>query len=79
MKPIEFEGQNLVFAKDQPEYSPLPAHRDPKDETGTVTSCWELSPEEIETIKSTGKIYLQCLTFWHPPQPLSLHVENPIV
>jgi len=27
MKPVEFEHQNIVFAKDQPEYQPLPALR----------------------------------------------------
>nr|UVY42675.1 MAG: hypothetical protein [Bacteriophage sp.] len=25
MKPVEFPGVNVVFAKDQPEYMPLPA------------------------------------------------------
>lgn len=25
MKPVEFPGVNVVFAKDQPEYIPLPA------------------------------------------------------
>lgn len=27
MRPIEFKGQNIIFAKDQPEYLPLPALR----------------------------------------------------
>ena len=27
MKPVEFKHQNIVFAKDQPEYQPLPALR----------------------------------------------------
>ena len=27
MKPVEFKHQNVVFAKDQPEYQPLPALR----------------------------------------------------
>jgi hypothetical protein len=25
MRPVEFEGFNVTFAKDQPEYQPLPA------------------------------------------------------
>jgi hypothetical protein len=25
MTPVEFKGQNAIFAKDQPEYLPLPA------------------------------------------------------
>lgn len=27
MLPVEFPGHNVVFAKDQPEYIPLPAHK----------------------------------------------------
>lgn len=27
MTPIEFPEHNVVFAKDQPEYLPLPAHK----------------------------------------------------
>jgi hypothetical protein len=27
MKPIEFKGQNTVYAKDQKEYLPLPAFK----------------------------------------------------
>lgn len=29
MKPVEFPGVNVVFAKDQPEYVPLPAMKVP--------------------------------------------------
>lgn len=75
MKPIEFPEQNVIFAKDQPEYQPLPAH---KDELGIVTTCWELSPEERQILISNGKIYLQLMTFNQPLQPVSLHVLNPI-
>ena len=31
MKPVEFPGVNVVFAKDQPEYVPLPAMKVPDD------------------------------------------------
>ena len=37
MKPIEFPEQNVVFAKDQLEYNPLPAHRT-EDRESAVTS-----------------------------------------
>ena len=30
MKPVEFPGVNVIFAKDQPEYMPLPAMKIPK-------------------------------------------------
>lgn len=38
MTPIEFPEHNVVFAKDQPEYLPLPAHKS-NGVTGEVTSC----------------------------------------
>lgn len=33
MKPIKFEGHNVVYAENQPEYNPLPAF---KAENGTI-------------------------------------------
>ena len=45
MKPVEFKHQNIVFAKDQPEYQPLPALRIDSP-TGEVVSCWRLSFKE---------------------------------
>lgn len=75
MKPIEFEGHNVVFAKDQPEYPPLPAH---KAEDGTVITCWELSPEEKEGVSKTGKIFIKMLTFNQPLQPILPLVTNPL-
>lgn len=67
MTPIEFPGHNIVFAKDQPEYQPLPAMIMPD---GQVITCWELTKEEIEQISSTGKLYLSQLTFNQPLQPI---------
>lgn len=69
MKPIEFPGANVTFAKDQPEYQPLPAMV-LKDNEGSVITCWELTDEEIETISKTKKLYLKQLTFRHPLQPI---------
>lgn len=69
MKPVEFEGQNVVYAKDQPEYNPLPAY---KDTDGTVTTCWELTPEELEEVKKSGKIWLSQMTFNRPLQPVNM-------
>ena len=69
MKPVEFEGQNAIYGSGQPEYLPLPAHRD-KD--GTVTTCWELTPEELEEVKKSGKIWLSQMTFNRPLQPVNM-------
>ena len=71
MKPIEFEGQNVVFAKDQPEYNPLPAFRNNSPE-GEVVTKWELSEEDLEAINETGCIWLQQMTFNNPLQPILL-------
>lgn len=42
MKPIGFPEQNTVLPKDQPQYQPLPVHRE-LTLPGTVVSCWRLS------------------------------------
>lgn len=41
MTPKEFEEVNVVMGEGQPEYKPLPAHRNP--ETGEVIMCFSLS------------------------------------
>lgn len=47
MKPVEFPGVNVVFAKDQPEYMPLPAMKIPNDPQGLIITKWQLSPRRI--------------------------------
>lgn len=74
MKPVKFEGWNVFYAKDQPEYIPLPAHR---TEDGVVTSCWELSKEEIEEVAKSGILYCQVFTFNNLLQPTRLQVGKP--
>ncbi len=77
MKPIEFPEQNVVFAKDQLEYNPLPAHRT-EDRESAVTSCWELSDEDLAEITKTRRIYVTLLTFRHPLQPIRISTQfNP--
>jgi len=76
MKPIEFEDSNMKVAEHQKEYQPLPAHMD--EETGLLTSCWELTADDLEVIKRTGRIYLQQQTFGRPMQPIMLHPLNPL-
>lgn len=84
MKPVEpvFEddrilpagSRTVVYAKDQPEYVPLPAV---KLADGEVISRWELTVEEKEKISETGCIYVAMLTFNGPLQPIWLTVEPP--
>ena len=75
MKPTEFEGSNVVFAENQPEYLPLPAYKAP---TGEVVSCWELNWKERIKMLFTGRIFLTVLTFNGPLQPQLPSVENPV-
>lgn len=76
MKPLSFAEQNVIFAKAQPEYQVLPAHV-AHDPCVTVTSCWELSIEEIEQLVKTRKLWLQQLTFGSALQPQLPSVEKP--
>lgn len=66
MRPVEFKEQTCVFAKDQPEYIPLPAH---VRTDGVVTSCWGMSWKERIRALFTGRVYVSLLTFGQPLQP----------
>lgn len=67
MKPIEFDGVNAIYGKDQEGVQPLPAM---KNDDGAVITCWELSPADLKKIAETGKIWLSQLTFNHFLQPI---------
>lgn len=71
MSPIEFEGCNVVYAKYQPEYLSLPAKIDPE---GNVTTCWELSDEEIKLLIETKKLFIDMMTFNKPLMPIRPYV-----
>ncbi|WP_277496496.1 hypothetical protein [Elizabethkingia anophelis] len=73
MHPKEFEEANDAFAKNQPEYKPLPVHI---IEDGKVVSCWEFTDEEIEKIKQTKCLYLTMMPFGQPLQPVYITVEK---
>lgn len=73
MKPIAFKEHNVVFAKDQKEYQPLPAL---KFEDGTVVTCWKLSWKEMFRLVFTRKIWLAQLSFNKPLQPQFVTVNK---
>lgn len=77
MQPINFDGANIVFGANQPEYQPLPAECVGKPETGQINTCWELSPDELKQIQETGKIWVSILTFGQPLQPVLVSVDKP--
>lgn len=74
MNPISFKDQNVVYAKDQPEYLPLPAFR---WDDGRIATCWKLTWRERLMLLFTGCVWQQVLTFNQPLQPQKLTVEKP--
>jgi len=66
MKIVKFKEVNSNYAKDQPEYNTLPAHR---TVDGQVTSCWKLSFLERLQVLITGRVYFTLMTFNNPLQP----------
>ena len=75
MRPMEFAEQNCVYAKNQPEYIPLPVYKTPN---GEVTSCWALTWRERLRVLLTGRIWWTVLTFNHPLQPQRPDVVSPL-
>ena len=68
MKPVEFKHQNTVFAKDQPEYQPLPALV-LDSPIGEVISCWKLSFRERLRVLFLGRIWVSLASFKKPLTP----------
>ena len=68
MKPIEFKEQNIVIAKDQPQYGNLPAFIS-EDEEGIVVSCWKLSLKERMRLLFRGKLWVGLWTVNEPLTP----------
>jgi len=79
MNPVEptVRASNMrlvTFAKDQPQYIPLPAL---VDANGVVMTEWELSEEELHRVMCGGRIRLWIHTCGHPLQPLCIEVIPP--
>ena len=68
MTPKQFKEANVTFAKDQPEYQPLPAFRNDSPQ-GEVITCWNLTFRERLRILFKGEIWLSLLTFNKPLTP----------
>jgi len=67
----EFVPSEVVFAKDQPEYNPLPVIR---SRDGVLLSRWKLTDEERAAIAEGADILLSNWTFNQPLQPVRLEV-----
>ena len=74
MIPVNFPQVTVVFAKDQPEYQPLPAH----DNGRVVTTCWRLTWHERFTVLFRGNLWLQQMNFGQPLQPQRPDVRCPL-
>jgi hypothetical protein len=77
MKLIHFPELNVVIAKDQPEYLPLPAHRFINDPQGRIVCCWKMTWRERLTVLFRGVVWHQVLTFNQPLQPQLLTIDKP--
>ena len=76
MEPIEFKEQNVVFAKNQKPYLPLPAYQD-DEQGGRIFHCWKLTWKERFIMLITGILWINVLNFKQPPQPIKPMAENP--
>lgn len=74
-----FKEHNTVYAKDQPEYLPLPAFKFRNDNTGRIVFCWNLSWRERLAVLFSGRVWQQVLTFNNPLQPQLLSAKKPIM
>jgi len=62
MKPVKFKEHNLNLTAppgmSEEECAPLPVFTDGQQ----CISCWELSAEEIEKVRRTGRIWLSVMS-----------------
>lgn len=68
MKPVSFPEVNMTYAKDQPEYKPLPGCKFDTPE-GHFVFCMKLSLKERVKILISGKMWACLLTFNKPLTP----------
>ena len=70
MKPIEHEHRNdiLKAPPNSDNVNDLPIARIVfENNVNAVESCWEMTDEELEIIKTTKKVYFTCFGVTHPP------------
>lgn len=80
MKPIKAidwaADETVIFAKDQPEYLPLPAHRKPHDLCGWIETCWKPTIFERIALIFGAPLRVEVLTFSNPLQPMLITVRR---
>jgi len=69
------EHKEVVYAKDQPPYIPLRTLVSAMPNKA-VWSRWTLTPEQRKAVAEGADVFLECLTFGHPLQPLRMAVSD---
>lgn len=64
----------IVFAKDQPQYEPLPAH---VSADGMVLTRWKFTWRERFRLLFAGDLYVWIWTFRRALQPIAIAVDKP--
>ena len=67
-------AKRTIYAKDQPQYRPLPATVSPE---GIVVTEWEPTPEELDALLTGGRVRVLLHTFNQPLQPFRVEVAQP--
>jgi len=67
------EDFEVVYAKDQPEYTPLPALRTER----SLVTRWKLSDEERRKIAEGSDLFIAVMHFGGPLQPLLPLIGSP--
>lgn len=57
MEAVDFDEANIKIAEKQEDYQTLPVYWNQKE--NSITMCFELSPDELEQVGKTGKIYFK--------------------
>jgi len=69
MIPVPFKTQNTVFKAEG--CGDLPARR---NADRTIITCWQLSEEDLEEVRRTGKVWL---TIWGGQPPVMINAQEP--
>ena len=70
------ENEEIVYAKDQPQYVPLPVLKSRKeDRDGRILMRWQFNEQERVAIANGADLVVSILTYQQPLQPLGMFVS----
>lgn len=69
------EDEEIVYAKDQPEYIPLRTLKS-SARSGAVISRWSPTEEQRKAIADGADIFLEMWTFHQPLQPIRMSISD---